>query len=473
LPLASGPNDFIVRVENGGQQREYTLAITRRSGSTFAEKSFLKAGVPDADDVFGTEVAVSGDLVAVGIPFEDSAARGINGDEADDAAPNSGAVIVFAKTTGGGFTKAGYLKASNADVNDNFGTSVALSGNVLAVGAPQEASAATGIGGNQADNSAFAAGAVYIFERDVNGLWTQQAYIKADNAAASAGFGRTVALHGNVLAVGAPNAPLLQGSVYVFVRAASGAWSQQAVIQPSDAAADHGFANELALEGSTLIVGAPFHGGITSFRGAVYTFQRDATGSWVQEPLLRGSNTGSNDNFGSSVALSGSTLVVGAVGEASRATGIDGNQNDNGASNSGAAYAFERVAGAWQQRAYIKASNTESGDGFGYAVSLSNNWLVVTAPHEDSAAIGVGGAQVDNGKPDSGAVYLFSRSSSGTWAQELYIKSGNSDSNDRFGRAAAFSPSALIVAAPFEDSHTFANPASNSAQASGAAYVFE
>ncbi|HUQ53333.1 MAG TPA: integrin, partial [Gammaproteobacteria bacterium] len=175
----------------------------------------------------------------------------------------------------------------------------------------------------------------------------------------------------------------------------------------------------------------------------------------------------------SSVALSGGMLAVGAPGEASSAKGIAGNQNDNSAASSGAAYVFERAAGAWQQRASIKASNAEAGDGFGSAVGLSRNWLAVTAPEEDASATGVGGAQGDNGKADSGATYLFARDGSGTWTQELFIKSANSDANDRFGRTVAFSPGGLIVGSPFEDSHTMANPASNTASASGAAYVFE
>ena len=104
---------------------------------------------------------------------------------------------------------------------------------------------------------------------------------------------------------------------------------------------------------------------MVSGSGAAYVFVR-SSGTWVQQAYLKASNTGASDSFGESVAVSGDTIVVGAVLEDSNATGVNGNQNDNSASNSGAAYVFVRnsMTQQWSQEAYLKASNTEAGDGF-------------------------------------------------------------------------------------------------------------
>jgi len=141
----------------------------------------------------------------VGATGEDSSATVIGGSETDNSATNSGAVYVFTRSVAT-WTQQAYVKASNTDAGDQFGISVALSGdgNALAVGASLEASAATGIGGNQADNTAADAGAVYVFTRSI-ATWTQQAYVKASNTGAGDQFGSSVALSGDgaTLAVGA------------------------------------------------------------------------------------------------------------------------------------------------------------------------------------------------------------------------------------------------------------------------------
>ncbi len=132
----------------------------------------------------------------------------------------------------------------------------------------------------------------------------------------------------------------------------------------------------------------------------------------VQAAYGKASNTGSSDEFGYSVALSGDTLAVGAYLEDSAATGIDGDQSDNAAFESGAVYVFRRSGTSWAQEAYLKASNTGSGDYFGVSVALSGDTLAVGAYFEDSAATGidtdqVDGDQADNAASESGAVYFF------------------------------------------------------------------
>ena len=206
--------------------------------------------------------------------------------------------------------------------------------------------------------------------------------------------------------------------------------------------------------------------------GAVYVFTRNGT-TWSQQAYLKASNTDADDSFGRSVSLSGDTLAVGVYVEDSSATGVNGSQSDNSARDSGAVYVFTRSGRTWSQQAYLKASNTDAGDLFGYSVSLSGSRLAVGAIYEDSSATGVNGSQSDNSVIDSGAVYIFTRSGT-TWSQQAYLKASNTDASDEFGSSVSLSGDTLAVGADWEDSSATAvndNQNDNSAGRSGAVYV--
>ena len=140
--------------------------------------------------------------------------------------------------------------------------------------------------------------------------------------------------------------------------------------------------------------------------GAAYVFVRNGT-TWSQQAYLKASNTEASDNFGGSVAVSGDTVVVAARSERSNATGVNGDQSDNFATASGAAYVFVRNGTSWSQQAYLKASNTGAGDTFGVSVAVSGDTVVVGAEKEDSNATGVNGNQSDNSAVLAGAAYVF------------------------------------------------------------------
>jgi len=340
-----------------------------------------------------------------------------------------------------------YVKASNTGAADEFGFAVALSidGNTLVVGAPGEASV-----GIETDNSAPSAGAVYVYTRSGT-TWTQQAYIKASNPEAGDQFGASVALsdNGNTLAVGATG-------------------------------------EDSALPGVTAgNVSEVTAGNTAPGAGAVYVFTRSGT-TWTQEAYIKASNTGADDQFGFSVALSsdGSTLAVGATGEDSALTGtagiVDETTAGNAAPGAGAVYVYTRSGTTWTQEAYIKASNTGVLDLFGFSVSLSGdgNILAVGAIGESSAATGIGGNQTDNTAPDAGAVYVFNRSIAATWTQQFYVKASNTGASDQFGFSVALSSESnntLAVGATGEDSSAGigGNQADNSAPGAGAVYVLQ
>jgi hypothetical protein len=425
-----------------------------RNGSRWQQQAYVKPSNPKTDAEFGHGVALSadGNTMVVSAYWESSKATGINGDQKDTSIPQAGAIYVFTRT-GSTWMQQAYIKASNtgeagtADAfgeGDQFGFSIALSadGNTIAAGAITEDSGATGINGNQADNSASAAGAVYVFTR-AGTTWSQQAYVKPADINAGDLFGYAVALtpDGNMLAVGSfdedgssrtingpyDNRANGSGAAYVFTRTGT-TWAQQAYIKPSNGEPQDSFGVDVAFsaDGATLLVGSLDEDcaakGVNPpgcdndwkedlSMGAAYIFVRSGA-TWTQQAFLKASNTGPNDWFGSRVALSGdgNIAVIGASLEDSGAKGINGKQEDESASESGAVYLFTRTGTTWRQIAYIKGSNTEAFDEFGSSVAIdrAGTLLAITARGEDSGAKGIGGNQNDNSVDEAGAAYIFS-----------------------------------------------------------------
>ena len=474
--------------DNGGSNVGAVYVFVR-SGGTWVQQAYIKPSNPDNGDQFGASLALSGDTLVVGAPGEASG----NGNQTDNGAAFSGAAYVFFRLNGV-WSQQAYIKPSNPDNGDQFGASLALSGDTLVVGAPGEASS----NGDEADNGAAFSGAAYVFFRS-NGVWSQQAYLKASNIGAGDLFGISVAIDGDTLAVGAQREDSStttingtpdefgadSGAAYVFLRSGSN-WTQEAYVKPFNTGISDFFGSSVALSGDTLAVGAILEDsnatGVNNFMGtdtsnasgAAYVFTRSGA-NWSQEAYVKASNTDVQDEFGFSVALSGDMLAVGARLEDSGATGINGNESSNGLLNSGAGYVFTRSGMIWSQQAYIKASNTGQGDGFGVSIALDGDLLAVGAPAEASEATGVGGNQTDNTAPNSGAAYLFQRSG-GAWSQRSYIKASNTDISDQFGGAVALSGTTAVVGAVGEDSFDTGVGAGQGNfgpnHDSGAAYVF-
>ena len=442
---------------NGDQNNDTSYSsgavyvFTRAANGAWTQQAYLKASNPGDGDDFGHVVTLSadGNTLAVSAYYESSGSKGVNGDQNNDAIPQAGAVYVFTRT-GNRWSQQVYLKASNpgeAGEGDNFGDgdqfgfSLSLSddGNTLAAGATAEDS---GFADNQADNSKMSAGAVYVFAR--NGTaWSQQAYLKASNIDAGDQFGYSVSLNadGNVLAVGSydeggssrvvdgPHDNMRNGSgaVYIFARAA-GAWKQTNYLKAANAEGGDSFGVSVSLsdDGNTLAAGSLdedcLAAGINSApcdndrvsdtsTGAAYVFIRTGN-TWVQQAFFKQSNTRTRgDWFGARLALSGdgNTMVAGATLEDGGSRGINGNQEDRTAVDSGSAYVFTRTGTTWKQIAYVKASNADAGDEFGGALALSRDGrtMAIGARAEDSGAKGINGNQNDNSVRDSGAVYVF------------------------------------------------------------------
>jgi hypothetical protein len=483
---ASNTADLPANLSVGDWAQIKALLPPFAAAITYTQQAYLKASTARTGDGFGYAMSLDGNTLVVGAEYECSNATGVM---------YSGAAYVFTRTAEV-WSQQAYLKASNAEDYDNFGDAVSLSGDTLVVGAGGEDSNATGVNGDQADNSAVDSGAAYVFTRSGT-TWSQQAYLKASNTDEGDNFA-WVSLSGDTLVVGAHgedsnasgvngnqvnNLAYLSGAAYVFTRTA-GVWSQQAYLKASNTEMRDEFGHAVSLSGNMLVVGATGEdsnatvvngnqaNNSASQSGAAYVFTRTA-GVWSQQAYLKASNTGAGDFFGSSMSASGDTLAIGADGESSNAIGVNGDQADNSASQSGAAYVFTRTAGVWSQQAYLKASNTEVDDNFGSSMSVSGDTLVVGAIGEDSNAIGVNGDQADNSASQSGAAYVFTRSGT-TWSQQAYLKASNTDEGDNFAWV-SLSGDTLVVGADGEDSDATdvnGDGANNLAENSGAAYVF-
>ena len=430
-----------------GNQNDHSLYssgavyVFTRKGDTVAQQAYIKASNPGDGANFGSSVVLSrdGNTMAVSSYYEASNATGVNGNQNDRSIPEAGAVYVFTRT-GTTWSQQAYIKASNTGnagagdalpEGDQFGYSIALSadGNTLAVGAIGEDSNATGVDGNQADNSMNQSGAEYVFTR-TGTTWSQQAYIKSTMTRANVLFGYSSGLSadGNTLAVAEYDADRGKGALYVLTRA-GGVWSHQARIQADNAEAQDSLGYSLAIseDGNTIASGAAdedcLKGGINpsgcendqasnQSSGAAYVFVRNGT-TWSQQVFLKASKPGKEDWFGVRIAISGdgNTVVVGAQNQSSAATGINGKEDDRSAPQAGAVYFFTRTGSTWTQQAFVKSSNARTGDEFGSSIALSRDGrtMLVGARGEDSNARGVNGNQADASLRDSGAAYLFVR----------------------------------------------------------------
>src|SRR5207237_3056960 len=275
--------------------------------------------------------------------------------------PGSGYVYVFARN-GSTWSQQAYLKQSNTDAADLFGYSVGLSadGNTLAASAYDEDSSAREINGVQ-DKNRRGTGAIYVFTR-IGTNWAQTAYLKASNAENGGSLGYSIAISqdGNTIAGG----PAVEDCMTPGIGAGATHVCQDD--QPQD-----------------------------NSSGAVYVFVRNGN-TWTQQAFIKSSNPDKEDWFGARLMISGdgNTLAVGAQVEDGGSKGINGDQKNQSAEDTGAIYFFTRSGTTWTQTAYVKASNAVAYDEFGSAMGLS----------KDGKLMAVGARGRDDG---AGAVYIF------------------------------------------------------------------
>ena len=309
------------------------------------------------------------------------------------------------------------LLASDAASSDRFGVSVAISGDVVVIGAFGDDSYS---------------GSAYVFEREQGGGWSFVAKLTALDAASYDGFGWSVAISGDTVVVGANGDDANTGSAYLFERNQGGSnnWGLVAKLTALDADIYDFFGKSVAISGDVVIVGADGNSDHGLYSGSAYLFERDQGGSnnWGQVKKLTALDAAGGDQFGESVAINGGVIVVGAY------------SNDAHGSGSGAAYLFERDQGGtnnWGQVKKLTPLDAASGDYFGKSVAISGDMVVVGADGND-----------DHGHR-TGSAYLFERNQGGTnnWEQVKKLTALDADSNDLFGYSVAISGHTVVVGA--------------------------
>ena len=379
--------------------------------------------------VDGTENDQFGVSVAIS---GDYAIVGSHGD--DDAGSSSGSAYIFARDIGGAnnWGQVKKLTASDAAETDSFGHSVSISGDFAVVGARLN------------DDSGTSSGSAYVFNRDQGGAdnWGEVKKLTASDATAGHQFGISVAIAGDVVVVGAHGGP--NGSAYVFERNEGGAnnFGETKKLVASDGSAGDQFGNAVAISGDTAIVGAMGDDNPMGDAGSAYIFDRNqgGTNNWGEVQKLSASDADNSDQFGQSVAISGDTVIVGTM------------FNDDAGTSTGSAYIFRQNEGGtnnWGEVKKLTASDAVGGDQFGRSVSISG----------DKAIIGANGN--DDVPDNSGSVYIFGQNEGGTnnWGEVEKLTATDAAANDQFGFSVAISADTAIVGAYLVD---ITDPASGS-----------
>ncbi|MEO0461110.1 MAG: hypothetical protein AAF219_09710 [Myxococcota bacterium] len=377
-----------------------------RNGAEWTRETPLTASNGESRDAFGSRIALAKDgrTLLVGAPGEDSNTTGAAAaSSTNNGALESGAAYVFERgDTGGSWTEALYVKATNTGADDAFGSGVAVSaqGATIAIGAPAEDSDAVGVGGDASNDDRSGSGAVYVYRR-VSAGWAFEGYLKASNPGENDRFGERIAISddGATLVIAAPD-------------------------EDSDSRGiDSDGSNDDA-----------------SNSGAVYVFSRDGV-LWSEQAYIKSSNPNSQDAFGTSLGVSGDgdTLIVGAPGEDGLGEGVNANPNDRGDEGYGAAYIFERTGRTWEQTTYLKpivSGNVGMEFGGEVAVSSDGEFVVVGAPLNSNPTRGLlelNAASLE----DAGAVFVFERGGD-RWQAIADFKSEREVESGQFGARLSF-----------------------------------
>ncbi len=352
----------------------------------------------------------------------DTALIGVRFDDDDANGLESGSAYVFTRS-GTTWNQQARLTAADGSDRDWFGVRVALEGDTAVIPADADDSDVNGVD----------SGSVYVFIRSGT-TWTQQAKLTASDGAAVDLFGYSVALSGDTVLIGARFDDddvngVDSGSVYVFTRCGT-SWSQQAKLTAADGGAGDEFGYSVALSGDTAVITANADdsdvNGVDS--GSAYVFTRSGT-DWSQQAKLTAADGAAGDLFGVRVALAGDTALIGARLDDDDVNGVD----------SGSAYVFTRSGDGWSQQAKLTAADGGAGDWFGYTVALA----------DDTALIGAGNHDGANGV-DSGSAYVFTRSGT-TWRQKTKLTASDGKEGDQFGGKVAISGDAALVGARLVD----------------------
>jgi FG-GAP repeat protein/type IX secretion system substrate protein len=423
------------------------LCFTFLSASEWEQISKIAASDRGANDHFGYSVAISGNFAIVGSYHEDHSTGGT------DSLANAGAAYIFTLNEGA-WIPLQKIVASDRTENDEFGYSVAISGNYAIVGAWQQDTNATGLDPQRE------AGAAYIFYYN-GSMWAQQQKIVTAEHKPYRYFGLAVSISGNYAIVGSfredqdangENSITEAGSAYIFYFNGS-VWTQQQKIVASDRASYDQFGWSVAISGDYAVIGAYYESedangeNTISNAGSAYIFKRSEE-TWAQQQKIVAPDRDLSDNFGYSVAISGDHVIVGAYTDDEDANG------DSTLLTSGSAYIFERAVTSWNLKQKIVALDRSESSWFGYSVAISGNHAIVGAFRE---------------LYNTGSAYIFSRNDT-SWVQDDKLMAPVRVGYENFGNSVAISGDMALVGIYNDDED---EDEENTLQDAGAAYIFK
>lgn len=359
------------RFDDDGGTNTGSAYIYQKIGGSWTEVAKLNASDAASSDQFGFSVSIEGDYAVVGALFGNT------------GSVESGAAYVFHRDAGGAdnWGQVAKLTAADAAAADNFGFTVAISGETVVIGAYQD------------DDIPSSSGSAYVFEKDQGGVdnWGQVTKLTASDAAAGDNFGYAVDISGDTVVVGSrldDDLGVSSGSAYLFERDLGGAnqWGQSAKLTASDGFTGDNFGVSVAIDGGVVAVGARVDDDAGSASGSVYVYQVNG-GVWSETAKLTASDAAAGDQFGASVDVYGDEIVVGAV------------YNDDAGTSSGSAYVFSKDHGGannWGEAKKLTASDAGAGDTFGQSVGIGSEGVIV------------GAYQNDNAGTNSGSAYIYS-----------------------------------------------------------------
>jgi hypothetical protein len=449
LPFGESKLELTLTSSSGTTHR-YLITIARAG----TQSAYLKASNAQTGDMFGLAMAMDSDTLVAGALYEDSAASGVNGNQLNEDAPDSGAAYVF-RLRNERWEQEAYLKPSDPMRQTYFGTSLAISRDTIVVGASRD-------DGRNASPLTARPGTAYVFERNSSG-WRETAHLAPAEAENGDALGYTVAIDADTLAVAAPRAGAA-GAVYVFIRSGA-AWIEQQRLTPEPAATDMLFGSSVAVSGDSLLVGAQQDGTEASNGGSAFVFVRH-DGRWQQEQRIAPSVPVEGAGFGYTVAIRGDRALVGAPRTASILSTTR--------TTAGQAFVFDRMDSHWSQTQALQATVPRASDSFGSSVALRGPAALVGAAGDTSGGRGLGADPSRRDAAYAGAAYLFALEGQ-RWMPSLYLKADNADANDMFGFAVALTDELIAVSGTWEsggDGGVGASGQDNSASRAGAVYVF-
>lgn len=425
----------------------FSFTIAQAHSQNF--KQVFKGIAPNraSSDEFGTVASISGDYAVVGAPKEDEDAADAN------TLSGAGSAYIYKRDTGGNWSFHQKIVAFDRQLNDQFGVSVSIAGDYLIIGAvSSDSSPGTNLNTNE--------GAAYIYERNTTtNLWEYKIKLVAPVRNTSDQFGVSVNITSGGYAVVGANAEDEDaaetnfvegaGSAYIFERNnATTNWDFKQKVVASDRDDFDQFGVSVNLSGNYLIVGARNKDATTNDAenfGAAYVYERDGGGTWSQVAILTAptADRSASDQFGTSVAIDGNWLVVGA--------NFDDEKDDTGTDpapegNAGSAYIFNRNGGGtWTYKQKIVANDRLGNDNFGGNVSISGSNILISALAEDEDENGA------NNLNNSGSAYIFHLNTNNQWVQAKKLVADDRELNALFGSSVAISGDDLIVGARRKD----------------------